>query len=150
MLLCEEDLDKPIKIIQGAKDTINNVILNLLSNTNGVSNNINGIPNPDVDNSDIYTSIQDLMAHSNLTFQEIIEFGEAVNSLELGVSILTAGGIIGGIVIQPAYNFSDLQNEEDNNNNSNNEVNNNNNSNNNSNNNNNNSNNNEINNNSSN
>ena len=141
-----EDFDKYVKIIKGAKDTIKNAILNVSSNSNGISNNINGVTNPDVDNSDINAAIEYLIANTNFTFNDIIAVSESVGSLELGVSILTAGGIIGGVVITPGFNISDLQNEEDNNNNSNNnsnnnEVNNNNNSNNEVNNNNNNSNN---------
>ena len=142
----EEDFDKYIKIIKGAKDTIKNAILNVSSNSNGLSNNINGVTNPDVDNSDINAAIEYLIANTNFTFNDIIAVSESVGSLELGVSILTAGGIVGGVVITPGFNISDLQNEDDNNNNSNNnsnnnEVNNNNNSNNEVNNNNNNSNN---------
>ena len=143
----EEDFDKYVKIIKGAKDTIKNAILNVSSNSNGLSNNINGVTNPDVDNSDINAAIEYLIANTNFTFNDIIAVSESVGSLELGVSILTAGGIVGGVVITPGFNISDLQNEDDNNNNSNNnEVNNNNNSNNEVNNNNNNSNNNNSNN----
>lgn len=148
----EEDLDKYVKIIRGGKDTIKNVILNVFSN--GPSNNINGVTNPDVDNSDINAAIEYLIANTNFTFNDIIAVSESVGSLELGVSILTAGGIVGGVLITPGFNISDLQNADNNNNNSNNnsnnnEVNNNNNSNNEANNNNNNSNN-EVNNNNSN
>src|SRR6266516_1095252 len=127
----EENFDKYVKIIKGAKDTIKNAILNVSSNSNGLSNNINGVTNPDVDNSDINAAIEYLIANTNFTFNDIIAVSESVGSLELGVSILTAGGIVGGVVITPGFNISDLQNEDDNNNNSNNnEVNNNNNSNN--------------------
>lgn len=125
MILCEEDLDKFIKIIKGIKDTVNNAILNLSSNSNGI---INGVPNPDVDNSEIERAIQILIDHTNLTIDDIFDFGEAVGSLELGVSILTAGGVIGGVVIQPGLDLAtiqNLQNEENNNNNSNNNSNNN-------------------------
>src|SRR6266496_4711622 len=99
------------------------------------SNNINSVSNPDVDNSDINAAIEYLIANTNFTFNDIIAVSESVGSLELGVSILTAGGIVGGVVITPGFNISDLQNEDDNNNNTNNnsnnnEVNNNNNSNN--------------------
>src|SRR6266487_2128752 len=132
----EEDFDKYVKIIKGAKDTIKNAILNVSSNSNGLSNNINGVTNPDVDNSDINAAIEYLIANTNFTFNDIIAVSESVGSLELGVSILTAGGIVGGVVITPGFNISDLQNEDNNNNNSNNnDINNNNSSNDNSNNN---------------
>src|SRR6266487_2338953 len=113
----EEDFDKYVKIIKGAKDTIKNAILNVSSNSNGLSNNINGVTNPDVDNSDINAAIEYLIANTNFTFNDIIAVSESVGSLELGVSILTAGGIVGGVVITPGFNISDLQNEDDNNNN---------------------------------
>src|SRR6266487_4644861 len=121
----EEDFDKYVKIIKGAKDTIKNAILNVSSNSNGLSNNINGVTNPDVDNSDINAAIEYLIANTNFTFNDIIAVSESVGSLELGVSILTAGGIVGGVVITPGFNISDLQNEDDNNNNTNNNSNNN-------------------------
>src|SRR6266487_614381 len=125
----EEDFDKYVKIIKGAKDTIKNAILNVSSNSNGLSNNINGVTNPDVDNSDINAAIEYLIANTNFTFNDIIAVSESVGSLELGVSILTAGGIVGGVVITPGFNISDLKNEDNNNNNSNNnDINNNNNS----------------------
>src|SRR6266487_2124075 len=110
----EEDFDKYVKIIKGAKDTIKNAILNVSSNSNGLSNNINGVTNPDVDNSDINAAIEYLIANTNFTFNDIIAVSESVGSLELGVSILTAGGIVGGVVITPGFNISDLQNEDDN------------------------------------
>jgi len=127
MMLYEyaEDIDKYVKIIKGAKDTIKNAILNVSSNSNGLSNNINGVTNPDVDNSDINAAIEYLIANTNFTFNDIIAVSESVGSLELGVSILTAGGIVGGVVITPGFNISDLQNEDDNNNNTNNNSNNN-------------------------
>src|SRR5436190_1513241 len=127
MMLYEyaEDIDKYVKIIKGAKDTIKNAILNVSSNSNGLSNNINGVTNPDVDNSEINAAIEYLIANTNFTFNDIIAVSESVGSLELGVSILTAGGIVGGVVITPGFNISDLQNEDDNNNNSNNNSNNN-------------------------
>ena len=102
----EEDFNKYVKIIKGAKDTIKNAILNVSSNSNGLSNNINGVTNPDVDNSDINAAIEYLIANTNFTFNDIIAVSEAVGSLELGVSILTAGGIVGGVVITPGFNIS--------------------------------------------
>lgn len=121
----EEDFNKYVKIIKGAKDIIKNAILNVSSNSNGLSNNINGVSNSD--NSDINAAIEYLIANTNFTFDDIIAVSESVGSLELGVSILTAGGIIGGVVITPGFNISDLQNEDNNNNNSNNNNSNNNN-----------------------
>ena len=69
MMLYEyaEDIDKYVKIIKGAKDTIKNAILNVSSNSNGLSNNINGVTNPDVDNSDINAAIEYLIANTNFT-----------------------------------------------------------------------------------
>jgi hypothetical protein len=82
------------------------------SNTNGTSGNTSNAPNNtnDATTPNIQVILPDVM-----TFEEILNISELAGSLELGIAIITSGGIINGVTYIPnrLINVEDEGNNND-------------------------------------
>ena len=125
MILSEEDLGKLIETIKGVKDVVNNAILYVSSNSNdissnsndilGNSNNVSGNTSNAPDNTnDAYSPNIQVILPDVMTFGEIQAISEAAGSWELGIAIITSGGIINGVTYIP-NRLINLQDEANNN-----------------------------------